>query len=457
MKDEILHNEKSYTDEDSNEFYTGAIVPAGFAILPVDTIDLTGNETTAQTDAQEDVSHALGLIIPDVFLGEGNDVLPWPITTEQIDAQENVDHALGLILPDDIVEFIGEGNDVLPWPMTTAQIDAHENVNYALGLIIPDGSDKTPAPTDEQGNVGIVPISANVTLTILEPGGSGLYIDNPETGLRSLQIDQNPAPTSQITSTPSHVQAEDVDSNVQKIIDFYKQHAAESSTNPNMPLPLLLSPNPANANANANEVDADLQKIIDYYKQYADNSQINNDGNAMPNPIASAPEKLIATYKSIATKSDDLLIGADKNEKLSGLAGNDTLDGALGDDILDGGAGNDVLIGSAGKDKLTGGAGADTFKFASANESTFWSMDTITDFKHAQSDKIDLSGIDSNANLAGDQGFALVSAFSADATGQLYFDVNTHILYGSTDADSAPEFAITLNGVSTLVAADFIF
>ena len=116
-----------------------------------------------------------------------------------------------------------------------------------------------------------------------------------------------------------------------------------------------------------------------------------------------------------------------------------------------------MLIGGAGKDKLTGGVGADTFKFSSSADSTFWNMDTITDFKHTQGDKIDLSAIDSNANLAGDQGFSLVNTFSADATGQLYFDAKTHILYGSTDADSAPEFAITLNGVNTLTPADFVF
>jgi len=157
------------------------------------------------------------------------------------------------------------------------------------------------------------------------------------------------------------------------------------------------------------------------------------------------------------TAGNDTLTGTASNDRLSGLAGNDTLDGALGNDVLNGGVGNDVLIGGAGKDKLTGGKGADTFKFASSNESTFWSMDTITDFKHAQGDKIDLSAIDSNANVAGDQGFTLVSAFSADATGQLYFDAKTDILFGSTDADSAPEFAITLNGVNTLLPADFIF
>ena len=135
---------------------------------------------------------------------------------------------------------------------------------------------------------------------------------------------------------------------------------------------------------------------------------------------------------------NDLLIGTVNANKLNGLAGNDT------------------LIGGLGTDTLTGGAGADTFKFASANESTFWSMDVITDFKRAQGDKIDLSAIDSNANVTGDQGFKLVSAFTADATGQLYFDAKTHILYGSIDADSAPEFAIKLNGVKNLVVDDFL-
>ncbi|MFI3217332.1 MAG: type I secretion C-terminal target domain-containing protein [Methylococcales bacterium] len=459
MKDNILHSEKSHTKEGSHEFYTGAIVPAGLAIFPVDTIDVASNETTAQIDAQENVDHALGKI-------PTNWLKPFFITTEKIDALENVDNTLGLILPDDInetidqmVEFIGEGDDVMPWPMTTAQIDAQENVG-----MVPNSPNEPIIILDSEGfttpvelewvdpNWTIDPVTGSyIDYLINEPSVCGLYIDNPETGLRSLQMDQNPAPTSQIAFTPSHVQAEDMDPNLQKIIDFYKQHTAEASANH-----VLLAPNQANANANANVVDADLQKIIDYYTQYAANP-VNNSDNSMPILIAQAPEDLISAYTLTATKGNDLIIGNATNDKLSGLAGNDTLDGALGNDVLNGGVGNDVLIGGAGKDKLTGGAGADTFKFASSNESTFWSMDTITDFKHAQGDKIDLSAIDSNANVAGDQGFTLVSAFSADATGQLYFDAKTHILYGSNDADSAPEFAITLNGVNTLLPADFIF
>ena len=356
MKDEILHNEKSYTDEDSNEFYTGAIVPAGLAIFPVD-IDVEGNETKDQIDEPENIDDALG----EIAVFDPSWLKPFFIETEQIDEPENVDYTSGLVIPDDInetidqmIEFIGEGDDILPWPI--AFIDEQETVNYTIPDSWLRGGDET----------------VDLPKWVLEPGGSGLYIDNPETGLRNSSL----------------------------------------------------------GNLSVLGVTTPIDNID-------------------PMPI------LIASNKR-ATAGNDALTGTENKDKLSGLAGNDTLDGALGDDVLNGGVGNDLLIGSAGKDKLTGGAGADTFKFASANESTFWNMDTITDFKRAQGDKIDLSAIDSNANVAGDQGFKLVSAFSADATGQLYFDAKTHILYGSIDADSAPEFAITLNGVNTLLPADFV-
>jgi hypothetical protein len=393
MKDEILHNEKSYTDEDSNEFYTGAIVPAGLAIFPVD-IDVEGNETKDQIDEPENIDDALGEIAVfdpswlkpffmeteqidepenvDHALGEmavfdPSWLKPFFMAAEQIDEPENVDYTLGLVIPDDInetidqmIEFIGEGDDVLPWPI--AFIDEQETVNYT----IPDSWLRGVGET------------VDLSKWVLEPGGSGLYIDNPETGLRNGSL--------------------------------------------------------------GNLSVLGVATVDDIDPRFSDGA-----------PTIIAPNKS-------ATAGNDALTGTANKDKLLGLAGNDTLDGALGDDVLNGGAGNDLLIGSAGKDKLTGGAGADTFKFASANESTFWSMDTITDFKKSQGDKIDLSAIDSNANVAGNQAFSLVEkAFSTtDATGQLYFDAKTHILYGSTDADSAPEFAITLSGVSTLVAVDFV-
>ncbi len=148
-------------------------------------------------------------------------------------------------------------------------------------------------------------------------------------------------------------------------------------------------------------------------------------------------------------------------ENLTGSSYNDTLTGSAGSNALSGGAGNDILTGGLGADTLTGGTGADRFDFNSLAElgltRTTW--DSITDFKASEGDKIDLLGVDANMALAGDQAFRFLgalTAFTGDATGKLRFDTAAHVLYGSTDADTAAEFAIVLTGVSSLSAADFV-
>ena len=155
------------------------------------------------------------------------------------------------------------------------------------------------------------------------------------------------------------------------------------------------------------------------------------------------------------------LTGSNFADTLTGNASSNILNGGIGADTLNGGAGNDVLTGGLGADQLTGGTGADRFDFNLLTEtgltSTTW--DTITDFKTSEGDKIDLQGVDANTALAGDQAFTfigMVSTFTGDATGQLRFDAATHILYGSTDADTAAEFAIVLTGVSSLAGTDLV-
>jgi Ca2+-binding RTX toxin-like protein len=83
-------------------------------------------------------------------------------------------------------------------------------------------------------------------------------------------------------------------------------------------------------------------------------------------------------------------------------------------------------------------------------------MDTIVDFNRQQSDKLDLSRIDANTALAGDQAFTFIgsSAFSANATGQVRYVGG--VLYGSVDADADAEFAIVLTGAPKVMAADFL-
>uniref|UniRef100_UPI000626B122 type I secretion C-terminal target domain-containing protein n=1 Tax=Pseudomonas veronii TaxID=76761 RepID=UPI000626B122 len=83
----------------------------------------------------------------------------------------------------------------------------------------------------------------------------------------------------------------------------------------------------------------------------------------------------------------------DGADKLIGNAGDDILFGQGGNDVLNGGAGNDILVGGKGNDTLTGGAGADTFVWLKGDTNTGTGVDTITDFKHSEGDKLDLSDL----------------------------------------------------------------
>jgi Ca2+-binding RTX toxin-like protein len=84
-----------------------------------------------------------------------------------------------------------------------------------------------------------------------------------------------------------------------------------------------------------------------------------------------------------------------------------TITGTNGGDVLNGTAGNDRIIGGAGADTLTGGLGSDTFVYTSVSDSPYGAYgsgaDWITDYY--PEDRFDLSGIDANANIAGNQAF----------------------------------------------------
>ncbi|WP_417673765.1 calcium-binding protein [Pseudodonghicola sp.] len=153
----------------------------------------------------------------------------------------------------------------------------------------------------------------------------------------------------------------------------------------------------------------------------------------------------------------DRLYGDAGNDRLTGGGGNDKLFGGAGKDVLIGGAGNDRLDGGAGADTLTGGKGADTFVFASAKEAK---GDSITDFSSKQGDIIDLSGIDADTSVAGDQAFTLIddTAFSG-AAGELrvWQAGGNTLVAGDVDGDGSADFRITLEGLHDLGASDFLF
>lgn len=101
---------------------------------------------------------------------------------------------------------------------------------------------------------------------------------------------------------------------------------------------------------------------------------------------------------------------------LLGNSGANRLDGGAGVDTLNGGDGNDTLIGGTGNDLMTGGLGADTFVVTQASlGGATLETDTIHDFSAVQGDRIDLSAIDANSTIDGDQAFVLADAFTRTA------------------------------------------
>jgi Ca2+-binding RTX toxin-like protein len=84
----------------------------------------------------------------------------------------------------------------------------------------------------------------------------------------------------------------------------------------------------------------------------------------------------------------DLFAGTAGNDTLNGTPAAESIHGGLGNDTLGGNGGNDLLDGGRGDDTLAGGSGSDTFVFGPG-----YGSDTITDFAHAEGDKIDLTDI----------------------------------------------------------------
>jgi Ca2+-binding RTX toxin-like protein len=218
-----------------------------------------------------------------------------------------------------------------------------------------------------------------------------------------------------------------------------------------------------------------------------------------------------------AANTIDGLAGADF---VKGLAGNDTLHGGKGGDLLDGGTGNDRLFGDAGidivfyggstkvavdlslatdkavrgnetdtlhnvegaigssgnddfkgneynnyfqgglgTDNATGGFGRDLYDFDAVAESKAGaSRDVITDFTHLR-DKIDLTGIDADRTVPGDQAFHWVGTAALAGPGELGYFISgfSTIIRASNDADGTAELQIQLTAVKALTAVDFYF
>lgn len=153
------------------------------------------------------------------------------------------------------------------------------------------------------------------------------------------------------------------------------------------------------------------------------------------------------------TASDDILRGGIGADKIIGRSGNDKLNGLYNDD---------VLYGGLGRDTLAGGTGEDTFLYKSIHESTVSNFDTIVTWDHTGKNKpmdlIDLSAIDANTKMSGNQDFAWLGGkeFTGHA-GELRYErgASTTMIYADVDGDGKADMAIRLGNSVQLYAGDF--
>ncbi len=164
---------------------------------------------------------------------------------------------------------------------------------------------------------------------------------------------------------------------------------------------------------------------------------------------------------------DNVITGNALANTLSGGAGNDRLVGGDGVDSLIGGLGNDIFVGEINAAKVSSKSGP-------------ISLDRVLDF--AAGDVLDLSGIDANTGVAGDQAFTFVGHSKPTKAGELgirtFDSMNgaekalgmdldgvagtspfagpVTVLFGNVDGGEA-DFAMVLMNNPTLTSSDFIF
>ncbi|GEP12549.1 peroxidase family protein [Methylobacterium gnaphalii] len=137
----------------------------------------------------------------------------------------------------------------------------------------------------------------------------------------------------------------------------------------------------------------------------------------------------------------------------SSQSGSDTLWGI--ENIVTG-SGDDTITASDAVNVMDGGLGADVYRFQSAAAAN---GDTIANFQPG--DKVDLSGIDANQGVAGNQAFTLATGAAFTGVGQLLVtqehraDGDYTVVEGNTGGDAAPEFKFSIKGTPAATAADF--
>ena len=170
---------------------------------------------------------------------------------------------------------------------------------------------------------------------------------------------------------------------------------------------------------------------------------------------------------------EEISSGGFAGVKLVGTAAAETIDlsavltsglvsvgGAAGNDTIIGSAADDRLLGGTGVDTLTGGAGNDVFAYLTTSESGFGvtKADILTDFTSGQ-DLIDLSLIDADTSILGDQAFTFIGNAAFTGLGQLRVGVDSTghaAIFANTTGSLTADFQVSLYNNAALTAVDFL-
>ncbi|ARO15480.1 Hemolysin-type calcium-binding region [Ketogulonicigenium robustum] len=154
-------------------------------------------------------------------------------------------------------------------------------------------------------------------------------------------------------------------------------------------------------------------------------------------------------------------IGNALDNLIVGNSGDNYLEGGDGNDWLAAKSGTNILYGGAGRDWLVGGSGRDTFVYKSITDSLPGqaNRDLINSFTRGQ-DKIDLSAIDANMQVAGHQTFTFIEAAPfSNTAGELRYaswDMGWLIVEADVNGDGRADMQIFVNLIDAIGAEDFI-
>ncbi len=179
------------------------------------------------------------------------------------------------------------------------------------------------------------------------------------------------------------------------------------------------------------------------------------------NPPAPSAGAIVGTAGNdiiVTAAAADIIYGMGGDDDITSSAGADTIFGGAGRDTINAGDGNDIINGGSDRDDLTGGAGADIFKYYLAAESTTTETDRIRDFNASEGDKIDLSLIDANYLIGGNNSFVVVTSYTRAAGQLLIVNLGAGVFHirGDVNGDGVTDLQIEVKSRTTLLASDLI-